>query len=83
MTGPMEQIEALIIDIDGTLIDSNYQHVLAWQRAFATCGVTAEAWKIHRYIGKGGDQSGTSVAGEAVELERGDELREAESSNFQ
>lgn len=72
----------LIIDIDGTLVDSNYQHVIAWQRAFQRAGIEAEAWKIHRYIGKGGDQMVTSVAGEAVEEDSGDSIRESESEAF-
>lgn len=83
MPVPSDEIAALIVDIDGTLIDSNYQHVLAWQRAFAAFGLAAEAWKVHRYVGKGGDQMVTSVAGEAAEQEHGDEIREAESANFQ
>ncbi|MDQ5893780.1 MAG: hypothetical protein QG596_41 [Actinomycetota bacterium] len=78
-----DEIEALIVDIDGTLVDSNYQHVLAWQRAFAAFDIAAEAWKVHRYVGKGGDQMVASVAGETAEQAHGDEIREAESENFQ
>lgn len=75
--------KALIIDIDGTLVDSNYLHVIAWQRAFTASGIATEAWKIHRYIGKGGDQMVTSVAGEEAEAESGDAIRDAESGFFQ
>lgn len=75
--------KALIIDIDGTLVDSNYLHVIAWQRAFTAHGIATEAWKIHRYIGKGGDQMVTSVAGQQVESENGDAIRDAEGGFFQ
>jgi HAD superfamily hydrolase (TIGR01549 family) len=74
---------ALIIDVDGTLVDSNYQHVLAWQRALRSSGVEAEAWKVHRYIGKGGDKMVASVAGDETEEECGDAVRKAEGENFQ
>lgn len=74
---------ALIIDIDGTLVDSNYLHVIAWQRAFRASDIDTEAWKIHRYIGKGGDQMVASVAGEEIEERHGDAVREAEGQFFQ
>ncbi len=45
---------AVLFDVDGTLVDSNYLHVHAWQRAFLTEGVTVEAWRIHRCIGMDG-----------------------------
>jgi beta-phosphoglucomutase-like phosphatase (HAD superfamily) len=44
-------MRALIFDLDGTLVDTVYAHVLAWQSAFAELGVTIEAWQIHRRIG--------------------------------
>jgi HAD superfamily hydrolase (TIGR01549 family) len=74
---------SLIVDIDGTLVDSNYQHVLAWQRAFRVHEIEAEAWKIHRYIGKGGDQMVVSVAGEDAEARCGDQVRDSEAEVFQ
>jgi len=73
---------ALIIDIDGTLVDSNYQHVIAWQRAFERHGHRAEAWIVHRYVGKGGDKMVASVAGERAEEEHGDAIRETEADEF-
>ena len=45
---------AVLFDVDGTLVDSNYLHVHAWQRAFAEVGVDVEAWRIHRGIGMDG-----------------------------
>jgi HAD superfamily hydrolase (TIGR01509 family) len=45
---------AVLFDIDGTLIDSNYLHVHAWQRAFSEQGHVVESWRIHRRIGMDG-----------------------------
>jgi HAD superfamily hydrolase (TIGR01509 family) len=42
---------AILFDIDGTLIDSNYLHIEAWAKAFAALGVQVDAWRIHRSIG--------------------------------
>ncbi len=49
-------IEALLLDIDGTLIDNNLLHVLAWRRAFQRVGLELEATTILHKIGMGGDQ---------------------------
>ena len=45
---------AVLFDIDGTLVDSNYLHVYAWQRAFAEQELQVDAWRIHRSIGMDG-----------------------------
>jgi HAD superfamily hydrolase (TIGR01509 family) len=45
---------ALLFDLDGTLIDSVYQHVLAWQEALSNVGIELAVWKIHRRIGMSG-----------------------------
>ena len=47
---------AAILDIDGTLVDTNYQHAIAWYRAFRAHGFTVQLWKIHRAQRHGGDQ---------------------------
>src|ERR1700710_1336962 len=69
---------AAILDIDGTLVDSNYQHAIAWYRAFRLHGVTLPVWRCHRAIGMGGDQLVPYLAGEGFDAEHGDELRAAE-----
>ena len=69
---------AVIFDIDGTLVDTNYQHALAWFRAFRGQGVVVPVWKCHRAIGMGGDKLIAEVAGDDVEREHGDEIRDAE-----
>jgi HAD superfamily hydrolase (TIGR01509 family) len=45
---------ALIFDLDGTLVDTVYAHVFAWQRALAECDLSIDGWKIHRRIGMSG-----------------------------
>ena len=70
--------KAVILDIDGTLVDTNYQHALAWYRAFRQHDVILPVWRIHRAIGMGGDQLVAALAGDAVEKEKGDDIRDAE-----
>ena len=69
---------AAILDVDGTLVDSNYHHALAWYRAFREHDLTPPVWRIHRHIGMGGDQLVAAVAGERAESEHGDAIRDAE-----
>jgi HAD superfamily hydrolase (TIGR01549 family) len=61
-----ESRPAFIFDLDGTLIDSVYQHVLAWRAALESVGIDLPVWKIHRRIGMSG---GLFVAALARELE--------------
>jgi phosphoglycolate phosphatase-like HAD superfamily hydrolase len=69
---------AAILDVDGTLVDTNYQHTLAWQRAFREHDVSLPAWRIHRHIGMGGDQIVAALAGDNIERAQGDSIRESE-----
>lgn len=73
---------AVIVDIDGTLIDSNYQHAIAWYRAFRDHGMTVEVRRLHRLIGMGGDQLVAAAVGEDVERARGEALRAAEKERY-
>ena len=45
---------AFLFDLDGTLVDSVYQHVLAWHEALAEAGIELSVWRIHRRIGMSG-----------------------------
>jgi HAD superfamily hydrolase (TIGR01509 family) len=47
-------VQALIFDLDGTLVDTVYAHVFAWQRAFAEVALPIDGWRIHRRIGMSG-----------------------------
>jgi HAD superfamily hydrolase (TIGR01549 family) len=67
---------AAILDVDGTLVDSNYHHALAWFRAFREQEIVVPLWRLHRHVGMGGDKYVAAVAGEDVEERLGDELRE-------
>lgn len=71
-----------ILDIDGTLVDTNYQHALAWFRAFRRFGIVLPIWQIHRHIGMGGDQLVEALTDERTEAEQGDDIREAEKSLY-
>ena len=71
-----------ILDIDGTLVDTNYQHAIAWYRAFRELGVVLPVWRVHRHIGMGGDQMVSALAGEDFEEERGDEVRAIETERY-
>ncbi len=74
--------EAVILDIDGTLVDTNYHHAIAWDRAFARHGAHVELWRIHRHIGMGGDQLVSDLAGDEVEENSGDDIRDSESQFY-
>ncbi len=70
---------AALFDVDGTLVDSNYQHAIAWYRAFRERDVTPAVWRIHRHIGVGGDQMVARIAGDDVEARLGDAIRDSET----
>ena len=67
---------AAILDVDGTLVDTNYHHALAWYRAFRRHDIVLPMWRLHRHVGMGGDKYVSAVAGEDVEERLGDELRD-------
>jgi HAD superfamily hydrolase (TIGR01509 family) len=64
--------------VDGTLVETNYHHAIAWYRAFTQNHVELPVWRIHRAIGMGGDQLVAALAGPDVEKEKGDDIRFAE-----
>ena len=69
---------ALIFDLDGTLVDTVYAHVFAWQRALAERGMAIDGWRIHRRIGMSG-----GLFTRAVGRELGRALDEAEAHALQ
>ena len=73
---------AVILDVDGTLVDSNYQHALAWYRALRQHGQVLPVWRIHRAIGMGGDQLVARLCGDDVEDELGEDIRAAEKALY-
>ncbi len=73
---------AAILDIDGTLVDTNYHHAVAWYRAFRAHDVTLPVYAIHRHIGMGGDQLVAALAGPDFDRERGDAVRAAQGEEY-
>ncbi len=76
------RVEAALLDVDGTLIDSNYQHALAWYRAFRRHGIVLPLWRIHRAVGMGGDQLVPALVGPEVDREVGDAVRNARTELY-
>lgn len=77
MTPPPPAADTVLLDVDGTLADTNYLHVVAWDRAFRSVDVEVPLWEVHRAIGMGGDKLVPAVAGEQVEAQHGDAVRAA------
>lgn len=71
-----------ILDVDGTLIDTNYHHALAWHRALRAHGHRVPVWQIHRHIGMGGDKIVAALIGEEAERAEGDGIRAAEGEAY-
>ncbi|MDQ3935314.1 MAG: HAD family hydrolase [Actinomycetota bacterium] len=71
-----------ILDIDGTLVDTNYQHAIAWYRAFRQHDVIVPIWRIHRHMGMGGDQVIAALTDEETDREKGDDIRTAEKALY-
>ncbi len=71
-----DSVDTVVIDIDGTLLDSNYHHCVAWSRAFQATGVSVPVASIHRALGMGGDRLVAHVAGQQVEDRHGDDVRD-------
>lgn len=72
----------VILDIDGTLVDTNYQHTIAWHRALRAHGYAVRLWEIHRHIGMGGDQIVEALGGEQAERSDGDAIRTEEGEAY-
>ena len=73
---------AAILDVDGTLVDTNYHHAIAWYRAFRQHGEVLPIWRIHRHIGMGSDQLVPALCGDEVDEEKGDDIRTAETALY-
>jgi HAD superfamily hydrolase (TIGR01549 family) len=80
--GGGESLPAAILDVDGTLVDTNYHHAIAWFRAFRGHDVTLPLYRIHRHIGMGSDQIVGALAGEDFEREHGDAVRERQGDLY-
>jgi len=68
---------AILLDLDGTLTDSVYQHALAWHKALELSGINLSVWRIHRRIGMSG-----GLLAESLSRETGHELTEKEAAKM-
>jgi HAD superfamily hydrolase (TIGR01509 family) len=75
-------LPAALLDVDGTLVDTNYHHALAWYRAFRRHDVVLPLWRIHRHMGMGGDQLIGSLCGQEADAHIGDRIRDAEKELY-
>jgi len=76
---------SFLFDLDGTLVDSVYQHVLAWRQALECCGITLAVWRIHRRIGMSGGLLAHALlreTGRRVTPELATELQQQHSEAF-
>ncbi len=73
---------SVILDVDGTLVDTNYHHAIAWYRAFRKHGFVLPLWQIHRHIGMGGDHLVAALIGEEAANERGEDIRSSEKEFY-
>jgi phosphoglycolate phosphatase len=76
-------LDTVVLDVDGTLVDSVYARTLAWKAAFREVGVEVPSHRIHRAIGMGGDRVVAHLAGDAVEHGVGDEIRRRQTEHFE
>jgi HAD superfamily hydrolase (TIGR01509 family) len=74
--------KAAILDVDGTLVDTNYHHAIAWWRAFKQHDILVPVWRIHRTVGMGGDKMIAALCGDEVEESKGDDIRGAEKALY-
>ena len=79
----MTDVDTAVLDVDGTLVDSVYQHTDSWSRAFAEVGVVVPRFRVHRAIGMGGDRLVAHVAGAQVEERHGDRVRARHDELFE
>ena len=82
----MSRVEtAFLFDLDGTLVDSVYQHVLAWREALESEGIELSVWRIHRKIGMSGGLFTNMLLRETgleIDLERMDRLRRSHAASY-
>jgi HAD superfamily hydrolase (TIGR01549 family) len=82
MTVRTASVDTVVLDIDGTLLDSTYHHTVAWQRALRQHGYDVPCAHIHRQIGLGGDRRVAPAAGGDAERRHGDAIRATWEEEF-
>ena len=77
-----QRADTVVLDVDGTLVDSNYHHVRAWAMAFNEVGRVIPEWRIHRAIGMTGELLVSHLAGVCTERAAGDEIRKRHDAHY-
>jgi HAD superfamily hydrolase (TIGR01549 family) len=77
-TNRSRDVQAFLFDLDGTLVDSVYQHVLAWREALEEAGIELAVWRIHRRIGMSG-----GLLAHAILRETGHQVTAEEAARLQ
>ncbi len=78
----MPRVEGVLLDVDGTLVDSNGAHAAAWQKALAEAGFQVEFERLRRLIGKGGDKLLPEVTGVEADSPRGETISKRRAEVF-
>ncbi len=88
-SGPRQDLEpgrtAFLFDLDGTLVDSVYQHVLAWREALAEVGIDLAVWRIHRNIGMSGGLMANALlreTGHSVNADKAKQLNDLHAQAY-
>lgn len=76
-------VDAVVVDVDGTLVDTVYEHTVAWSRAFQDVGIAVPSYALHRVIGMDGHRLVAHVAGHSVEQAVGDRVREIHDTEYE
>jgi len=71
-----------ILDIDGTLVDSNYHHVVSWHHAFLDIDQEVPCWRILRLIGRSGDELVSALLGDELAGKHGEHLKKLHTNYF-
>ena len=77
------QLDTVVVDVDGTLVDSVYEHAVAWGRAFHDVGLIVSSSAVHAAIGMDSEQLVAQVAGERAEHAVGDRIRQIHAAEFE
>src|SRR5690348_17837075 len=83
MDYPHAPTPSFLFDLDGTLVDSVYQHVIAWRAALASMGIDLSVWRIHRRIGMSGGLFVTALLRETGISLTEDEVEELQQVHAQ
>lgn len=78
---PRRAAPAFLFDLDGTLVDSVYEHVLAWRQALESISIRLSVWRIHRKIGMSGGLFVDAVARETGRELTGEEIARAQQAH--